>query len=130
MTIEEAAVGDVSKEVAAYALYADMIEREQAAAEGGIFSSLKNAISGSSALQDPDCNSVSLEMTSIGSSSRIGQQTSSFRPRTASFQQFMEQQPSFQVLPVGSMIQSETPDQLTSDPASNIIPCRGTRTGS
>jgi ABC-type multidrug transport system fused ATPase/permease subunit len=62
-TIEEAAVGDVSKEVAAYAVFAEVLERAEADAEGGNFTSSKQ-----------------LELTDLSKSER-----SSFRARTGSF---------------------------------------------
>jgi hypothetical protein len=116
MTIEEAAVGDVSKEVAAYALYADMVEREEAAAEGGFLSSIKNAISGSTGGQDthPD-------LASISNVSGM-EQTASFRSRVPSFKQFVELQHNFQVLPAtGTRSESaeQTPsDSVAADPSS------------
>ena len=124
MTIEEAAVGDVSKEVAAYALYADMLEREEAAAEGSIFSLIKNAISGSTVSYDQDCSSVAVEM--LAASKQLPDTgnfpehspSNSFRSRNPSFKQFAEQLQRDQVLPDTGTSRSESPQQTTSDSSS------------
>jgi hypothetical protein len=90
MTIEEAAVGDVSEEVAAYARYADLVEEEEASAEGGIGSAIKNAFFGN---HEPH-GSVAVEMAAVVSHSpKSGErsQAPSFRARTTSFKDFVEQ---------------------------------------
>jgi ABC-type multidrug transport system fused ATPase/permease subunit len=94
MTIEEAAVGDVSEEVAAYARYADLIEEEKASAEGGIGSAIKNVLFG-----NPESHgSVAVEMAAVASDSPGGGRCKapSFRARTSSFKDFCLDQQFFQ----------------------------------
>jgi len=83
MTIEEAAVGDVSEEVAAYARYADLVEEEEASAEGGIGSAIKNVLSGFENAILPTSNPLSDVLISSESSSRP--RNESFRKRASSF---------------------------------------------
>ena len=83
MSIEEAAVGDVSEEVAAYARYADLVEEEEASAEGGIGSAIKNALSGFENAIMPTSNPLSDVLISSESSARP--RNESFRKRAGSF---------------------------------------------
>jgi hypothetical protein len=83
MSIEEAAVGDVSEEVAAYARYADLVEEEEASAEGGIGSAIKNALSGFENAIMP--TSTPLADVLISSESSARPRNESFRKRAGSF---------------------------------------------
>jgi len=76
ITLEQAAVMDVTQEVEAYARYADMIEDQEVAAEGGILASISSLTSSGTASSGRRV-SVAEEMHPVG-----------FRARSASFMDY------------------------------------------
>jgi ABC-type multidrug transport system fused ATPase/permease subunit len=95
MTIEEAAVDDVTKEVAAYAQYADMLEENESSLGSDALSSAKNSPSGRSA--PLHSSAVAIEM--LGVKSDPGSVSHSFRRRVPSFQQYLDNRLDLQMPP-------------------------------